>query len=52
MLASFVSVTTSGLSACPLAPTVSGVVRVCELPLVPVAKLQVTPLGVEARQPL
>ena len=36
MLASFVKVTVSGLSACPLAPTTSGVVRVCELPLVDV----------------
>src|SRR5438034_9529490 len=52
MVASFVRVTTSGLSACPLPPTVRGVVRVCVLPLDPVAKLQVTPLGVDARQPL
>ena len=37
MLASFVSVTTSGLLAWALAPTVSGVVSVWELPLVPVA---------------
>lgn len=36
MLASFVRVTTSGLLADPLAPTVTGVVRVCELPLVAV----------------
>ena len=51
MLASLVRVTASGLLACPLAPTVSGVVRVCELPLVPVEKFQVTVLGVAARQP-
>ena len=51
MLASFVSVTASGLLACPLAPTVSGVVSVCELPDVDVEKFQVTPLGVEARHP-
>ena len=52
MLASFVRVTTSGLSDEPLLATISGVVRVCVVPLEPVAKLQVTPLGVEARQPL
>ena len=51
MLASLVRVTARGLLACPLAPTVSGVVRVCELPLDPVAKFQVTPLGVAAAQP-
>ena len=44
MMASLVSVTTSGLFAAPLAPTVSGAVSVCELPLVAVAKFQVTPL--------
>jgi hypothetical protein len=46
MRASFVSVTTNGLLAAPLAPTVRAVVRVCELPLVAVAKFQVTPLVV------
>ncbi len=44
--ASLVSVTTSGLLAAPLAPTVKGVVSVCELPLVAVAKFHVTPLVV------
>ncbi len=34
MLASLVRVTTKGLFAAPLAPTVNGVVSVCELPLV------------------
>jgi hypothetical protein len=38
MLASFVNVTVR----VPLAPTISGVVRVCELPVVPVAKFQST----------
>ena len=52
MLASLVSVTASGLLACPLAPTVRGVVSVCELPLVPVEKFHVTALGVVARQPV
>ena len=41
MLASFVNVTASGLFACPLAPTTSGVVSVCELPLVAVEKFHV-----------
>jgi hypothetical protein len=36
MLASLVNVTTNGLLAAPLAPTVTAVVRVCELPLVDV----------------
>ena len=45
MLASFVNVTTSGLFACPLAPTVSAVVKVWEVPLVAVANDHVTPLG-------
>src|ERR1700677_296179 len=45
--ASLVSVTTSGLLAAPLAPTVTPPPnRVWELPLVPVAKFQVTPLVV------
>ena len=48
MRASLVRVTTSGLLAAPLAPTVDGVVSVWELPLVAVAKFQVTPLGVVA----
>ena len=51
MEASFVSVTVSGLSALPLAPTVSGVVSVWLLPLVAVAKFHATSLGVEAKQP-
>ncbi len=34
MLASLVKVTTKGLLAAPLAPTVNAVVKVCELPLV------------------
>jgi hypothetical protein len=51
MLASLVSVTASGLLACPLAATIRGVVSVWALPLVLVAKLHVTPLGVAARQP-
>src|ERR1700749_3365081 len=46
MRASLVSVTTSGLFAAPLAPTVRGVASVCELPLVTVAKFHVTPLVV------
>jgi hypothetical protein len=37
MLASFVSVTARGLSGWPLAATTRGVVKVCELPLEPVA---------------
>jgi hypothetical protein len=36
MLALLVNVTVSGLLACPVAATVNGVVRVCELPLEPV----------------
>ena len=45
--ASLVSVTTSGLLAAPLAPTVTQPAdRVWELPLVRVAKFQVTPLVV------
>jgi hypothetical protein len=46
MRASLVRVTTSGLLAAPLAPTVTAVGRVCELPLVDVAKFHVTPLVV------
>ena len=47
MRASPVSVTTSGLLAAPLAPTVTPPpVSVWELPLVPVAKFQLTPLVV------
>jgi hypothetical protein len=52
MLASFVSVTASGLFACPLAPTVTGVVNVWVVPLVAVEKFHVTPLGVAARHPV
>jgi hypothetical protein len=52
MLASLVSVTTNGSLAAPLAPTTSGVVSVCEVPLVVVAKAHVTPLGVDAMQPV
>ncbi len=51
MLASFVSVTVSGLFGWPLAATVSAVVKVCELPLVAVEKFQMTSLGVVAMQP-
>ena len=51
MMASLVSVTTSGLLAAPLAPTVKAVVSVWELPLVAVAKFQVTPL-VDVGQPV
>jgi hypothetical protein len=51
MLASLVSVTASGLFDCPLAPTVSGVVRVWALPDAAVEKFHVTWLGVAARQP-
>jgi hypothetical protein len=51
MLASLVSVTAKGLLAWPLAPTVSGLVRVWELPDVAVEKFQVTALGVAARHP-
>ena len=46
-----VSVTTSGLFEAPLAPTVSGADKVWELPLVAVAKFQVTPL-VEVLHPV
>jgi hypothetical protein len=42
--ASFESVTVSGLFAFPLAPMMSGVVRVCAEPEVDVAKLQLTSL--------
>jgi len=42
MRASLVSVTTSGLFTAPLAPTVRGADKVWELPLVAVAKFQVT----------
>jgi hypothetical protein len=35
--ASLVKVTTKGLFACPFAPTVTGLVRVCDDPLVAVA---------------
>jgi hypothetical protein len=52
MLASLVSVTAKGLLACPLAPTVRGVVSVWELPDVAVEKFQVTWLGVAARHPV
>jgi len=52
MLATLVSVTTSGLLACPLAPTVRGVVSVWEVPLEPVEKFQVTALGVAAKHPV
>jgi hypothetical protein len=52
MLASLVSVTAKGLLACPLAPTVTGVVSACELPVVAVEKFHVTWLGVAARQPV
>ena len=52
MLASLVSVTAKGLLACPLAPTVSAVVSVCELPDVAVEKFHVTWLGVAARHPV
>jgi hypothetical protein len=52
MDAASLSVTVSGLLAFPLAATVSGVVSVCELPLVVVEKLHVTSLGVEARHPV
>src|SRR5580698_10369 len=51
MVASLVSVTASGLSGAPLAPTVSGVVSAWELPLTDVAKLHATALGEEARHP-
>jgi hypothetical protein len=44
--ASFVRVTTSGLLLAPLAPTVNALVKVCEVPLVLVAKLQLTRLVV------
>jgi hypothetical protein len=46
MLASLVSVTVNGLLLALAAPTVRGVVRVCELPLVPVAKFHSTSLVV------
>jgi hypothetical protein len=52
MLASLVSVTANGLFACPLAPTVSAVVSVCELPDAAVEKFHVTWLGVAARHPV
>jgi hypothetical protein len=52
MLESFVSVTVSGLFGDPDAATVRGAVKVCELPLVAVAKFQSTSLGVTARQPV
>jgi hypothetical protein len=42
MLASLVSVTAKGLLDWPLAPTVSGVVSVCEVPDVAVEKFHVT----------
>jgi len=51
MLASFVSVTAKGLLACPLAPTMTGVVSVWEVPDVAVEKFHVTWLGVAARHP-
>jgi hypothetical protein len=51
MVASLVKVTVRGLLGAPLAATVSGVVKVWELPLTGVAKFQVTALGVEARHP-
>jgi len=51
ILASFVRVTTRGLLAAPLAPTVNGVARVCEVPLVAVEKFQITSLVV-AVQPV
>lgn len=51
MLASLVNVTARGLLAWPLAPTVSALVSVCELPEVAVEKFQITSLGVEARHP-
>jgi hypothetical protein len=47
MLASLVRVTTRGLLEAPLAPTVSVEARVCELPVVDVAKFQRTSLVVE-----
>jgi hypothetical protein len=46
MEASLVSVTTSGLLLAPLAPTVSALVNVCDVPLVEVAKFQPTRLVV------
>jgi hypothetical protein len=46
------SVTTNGLFSAPLAPTVIGVVKVCELAYVDVAKLHETSLGVSARHPV
>ena len=52
MLASLVKVTVNGLLAWPLAATTKGEVRVWEEPLVPVAKFQMTALGVEARHPV
>ena len=51
IVASLARVTASGLLGAPLAATVSGVVKVWELPLADVAKFQVTVLGVEARHP-
>jgi hypothetical protein len=50
MLASLVNVTVNGLSAWPLAATVTGVVRACELPLAAVEWFQMTSLGVAAKQ--
>jgi hypothetical protein len=47
MLASFVTVTVSGLLAWPLAATVIGVVSVWEVPLVAVEKFQMTLLVVD-----
>ncbi len=52
MVASLVKVTVNGLPVWPLAATVSGVLKVCEVPLVAVAKFQPTPLGVAARHPV
>jgi hypothetical protein len=52
IVASLDNVTTRGLLAAPLAPTVNGVVKVCELPLTAVEKFQATPLGVVAMQPV
>jgi hypothetical protein len=45
-------VTARGLFVSPLAATVNGVVNTCVVPLVAVAKLHVTPLGVLSRQPV
>jgi hypothetical protein len=51
IVAPSVRITTSGLFCAPLAATVRGVVRACELPLTDVAKLQFTELGVVERHP-